>query len=166
MPLIQTHEWLILRNNGKIYTAIQNLRQKDSLIERNGKKITHTLTWNQLVDLNKIYKHFSRKRVDECVFKNPPLLQLWSKKDIYTNRAHNWPVMKTGGFAGFKNQIFSKWFIKEDDPEIFNVTYGYGKKLEKLGGATQTKNDLDKDVLEVKALGTKIGDLSKLTFKQ
>ena len=74
--------------------------------------------------------------------------------------------MKTGGFAGFKNQVFSKRFIKEDDPEIFNVTYGYGKKLEKLGGATQTKNDLDKDVLEVKALGTKIGDLSKLTFKQ
>ena len=66
--------------------------------------------------------------------------------------------MKTGGFAGFKNQVFSKRFIKEDDPEIFNVTYGYGKKLEKL--------DLDKDVLEVKALATKIGDLSKLTFKQ
>ena len=74
--------------------------------------------------------------------------------------------MKTGGFAGFKNQIFSKWFIKEDDPEIFNVTYGYGKKLEKLGGTTQAKNDLDNDVLEVKALVTKIGDLSKLTFKQ
>ena len=66
----------------------------------------------------------------------------------------------------FKNQIFSKWFIKEDDPEIFNITYGYGKKLEKLGGATQAKNDLGKDVLEVKALVTKIGNLSKLTLKQ
>ena len=99
-------------------------------------------------------------------FKNPPLLQLWSKKDIYTNRAHNWPVMKTGGFAGFKNQIFSKWFIKEDDPEIFNVTYGYGKKLEKLGGAIQVENDLDKDVLKVKAFVTKTSDLSRLTFKQ
>ena len=40
------------------------------------------------------------------------------------------------------------------------------RKLEKLGGATQAKNDLDKDVLEVKALITKIDDLSKLTFKQ
>ena len=75
-------------------------------------------------------------------------------------------MMKTGGFAGFKNQIFSEWFINEDDPEIFNVTYGYGKKLEKLGGATHAENDLDKGVLEVKALVTKIGDLSKLTFKQ
>ena len=65
--------------------------------------------------------------------------------------------MKTGGFAGFKNQIFSKWFIKEDD---------YGKKLQKLGGATQTKYDLGKDVLGVKALVTKIDHLSKLTFKQ
>ena len=74
--------------------------------------------------------------------------------------------MRTGRFAGFKNQIFSKQFIKEDNPEIFNVTYGYGKKLEKLGGATQAKNDLDKEVLEVKALVTKIVDLSKLTFKQ
>ena len=73
--------------------------------------------------------------------------------------------MKTGGFAGFKNQVFSKCFINEDDPEIFNVTYGYGKKLEKLGGATQAENDLDKDVL-VKVPATKIGDLSKLTFKQ
>ena len=74
--------------------------------------------------------------------------------------------MKTRGFAGFKNQIFSKWFIKDHNPEIFNVTYGYGKKLEKLGGATQVDNDFDKDVLEVKALVTKTGDLSKLTFKQ
>ena len=130
------------------------------------KKFTHTLTANQLVELKDIYKYFSLKRVDEYVFENPPLLHLWSKKDIYTYRAHNWPVMKTGGFAGFKNQVFSKWFIKEDDPEIFNVTYGYGKKLEKLGGATQAKNDLGKDVLEVKALVTKIGNLSKLTFKQ
>ena len=40
------------------------------------------------------------------------------------------------------------------------------KKLEKLGGAAQTENDLDKDLLEVKALVTKIDDLSKLTFKQ
>ena len=74
--------------------------------------------------------------------------------------------MKTGGFAGFKNQIFSKWFIKEDDLEVFNFTYGYHKKLVKFGGATQAKNDLDKDMLEVKALVTKIGDLSILTFKQ
>ena len=40
------------------------------------------------------------------------------------------------------------------------------KKLEKLGGATQAENDLDKDLFEVKALVTKIDDLSKLTFKQ
>ena len=39
IPLIQTHEGLILRNHGKIYTATQNLRQKNNLIERNGKKI-------------------------------------------------------------------------------------------------------------------------------
>ena len=69
--------------------------------------------------------------------------------------------MKTGGFAGFKNQIFPKCFIKEDDPEIFNVTWSYPSPE-----ATQAENDLDKDVLEVKALETKIGDLSKLTFKQ
>ena len=109
------------------------------------KKFTHTLTANQLVDLKIIYKDFILKTVDEYVFENPPLLQLWSKKDIYTYRAHNWPVMKTGGFAWLKNQIFSKWFIKVDDPEISNNTYGYGKKLEKLGGATQAENDLDKD---------------------
>ena len=36
MSLIQTHGGL--RNNAKIYTATQNLRQKDNLIERNGKK--------------------------------------------------------------------------------------------------------------------------------
>ena len=37
MILIQTHGGLILRNNAEIYTATQNLRQKDNLIERNGK---------------------------------------------------------------------------------------------------------------------------------
>ena len=54
MPLIQTHGGLILRNNAKIYTATQNFRQKDNLIERNGKKNPHTLTANQLFDI-KIY---------------------------------------------------------------------------------------------------------------
>ena len=98
------------------------------MIERNGKKNTHTLTSNQLVNFKKIYKDFSLKRVDEYVLENPPLLQLLSKKHIYTYKAHSWSVMKTRGFAGFKNQIFSKWFIKEDDPEMFNVTNGYGKK--------------------------------------
>ena len=130
------------------------------------KKVTDTLTSNQLVDLKKMYKDCSLKRVDEYVFENPPLLQFWSKKDIYTYRAHNWPVKKTGGLSGFKIQIFFKWFIKEGDSEIFDVTYVYGRKLEKLGGATQAENDLDKDVLKNKALVTKIGDLSKLTFKQ
>ena len=38
MPLMQTHWGLILRNNAKIYTTTQNLRQKDNLVERNGKK--------------------------------------------------------------------------------------------------------------------------------
>ena len=81
MPLIQTHGGLVLRNNANIYTATQNLRQKDKLIERNGKKkFTHTLTTNQLVDLTKIYKHFRLKRVDEYVFKNPPLLQFCVRK--------------------------------------------------------------------------------------
>ena len=102
------------------------------MIKRNGKKtFTHTLTVNQLVDLKNIYQHFSLKRVDEYVFENSPLLQLWSKKDIYTYRAHNWPVIKAGGFPGFKNQIISKWFIKEDDPEIFNFINSYGKKTRK-----------------------------------
>ena len=36
------------------------------------KKITHTLTANQLVELKNIYKYFSLKRVDEYVFENPP----------------------------------------------------------------------------------------------
>ena len=64
--------------------------------------------------------------------------------------------MKTGGFAWLKNQIFSKWFIKVDDPEISNNTYGYGKKLEKLGGATQAENDLDKDCQKLKHLQQKL----------
>ena len=44
---------------------------------------------------------------------------------------------------------------------FFNVTWSYPSSE-----ATQAENDLDKDMLEVKALETKIGDLSKLTFKQ
>ena len=38
MLLIQTHGGLILRNNAKIYTATQNLRQKDNFIDGNEKK--------------------------------------------------------------------------------------------------------------------------------
>ena len=82
MPLIQTHGGLILRNNAKIYTATQNLRQKDNFIDGNEKKkkITHTLTANQLIDFKKIYNHFSLKRVDEYVFENPPLYSFGLRK--------------------------------------------------------------------------------------
>ena len=136
------------------------------MIKRNGKKtFTHTLTVNQLVDLKKIYQHFSLKRVDEYVFENSPLLQLWSKKDIYTYRAHNWPVIKAGGFPGFKNQIILNGLLKKTTQKFLMLSIVMVKKLEKLGGATQAENDLDKDVLEVKALETKIGGLSKSTFK-
>ena len=51
MPLIQMQRELILRNNAKIYTATQNLRQKDNLIDN--------FIANQLADLKNIYKHFS-----------------------------------------------------------------------------------------------------------
>ena len=67
MPLIQTHGGLILKNNAKIYTATQYLRQQNNLIERNEKKdllrinCELTLTANQFFDFKKKYKHFSLK---------------------------------------------------------------------------------------------------------
>ena len=56
MLLIQTHGGLILRNNAKIYTATQNLKQKEFDKEKWKQKFTHTLTANELFDLKKYIK--------------------------------------------------------------------------------------------------------------
>ena len=42
-------------NNGKIYTASQNLRQKDNLIERNGQKIDSYINGESISWFKNIY---------------------------------------------------------------------------------------------------------------
>ena len=38
--------------------------------------------------------------------------------------------------------------------------------MAEIGGLDQAEKEFDKDVLEIKSLVNKIGDLSKITFKQ
>lgn len=102
---------------------LENLRQKNNFIESNARRtFTNAFSMQQLVDLKKRYKYFRLLKVDEFVFENPLLQQRWSKKDIYAYKLHSCLVWKTGGFSEFEKPIFSKWFIKENDPDMFNVT--------------------------------------------
>ena len=66
----------------------------------------------------------------------------------------------------FKNKrsVFTKYFINEHNFGIFN--YDEFKDLAKLGGLDQAEKGVDKDVLEIKSLINKIGDLSKITLHQ
>ena len=71
----------------------------------------------------------------------------------------------TGGLT-FKNKssVFTKNFINEQSAVIFN--YDEFKDLSKLGELDQAEKELDKDVLEIKSLVNKIGDLSKIILHQ
>ena len=84
---------------------------------------------------------------------------IWHKNDIKQNRFYAWPEFWLGGFLKFTKPLYTKWLIAENDARVFN--YDINKDLAKLQGIQQAEKELDKNVLEIKKLVRKIGDLSK-----
>ena len=87
MLLIQTHGGLILRNNAKIYTATQNLRQKDNLIETE-KKIYSYINRESINWFKKIYINtLAQKELKNMFLKIHPYYSFGLRK-IFTPTVH------------------------------------------------------------------------------
>lgn len=89
----------------------------------------------------------------------------WDTRDVQRNKYFNWPEFWFPGPLNFKNPLYSKWFVQQSDTKTFNQRF-VTKPLASLGGDKQAEKELNKNVLEIKNLMQKIGDLSKLKFEQ
>ena len=88
----------------------------------------------------------------------------WHKNDIQHNKYYQWPEYHPGGFLKNATSLYTKWFLTISNANIFQTDIN--RNLAHLGGIQQAEKELDKNVLEIKKLVQKIGDLSKIRFKQ
>ena len=126
---------------------------------------TYTIPKTYLDKLKQDYKNFTLESFDEWRYGHSNQTIRWNKNDLAHDRYCNFLEFWTGGLT-FKNKrsVFTKYFINEHNFGIFN--YDEFKDLAKLGGLDQAEKGVDKDVLEIKSLINKIGDLSKITLHQ
>ena len=115
-----------------------------------------------LLKLRTRYRKFDLTEFDKWHLPQPLRTQLtWPEDDFHHYRYYNWGLYKWAIFKS-KDCAYSKWFRSSYD--IFNAI-GY-KSLSSLGGLDEAKKLLDKNVIPIKNLVEKIGDLSKLTLEQ
>ena len=86
------------------------------------------------------------------------------KNDIQHKKYYQWPEYCLGEFLRNSTALYTKWFLPINNANIFQTDIN--KNLADIGGVQQAEKELDKNVLEIKNLVQKIGDLSKIKFKQ
>ena len=85
-------------------------------------------------------------------------------KNIEHNKYYQWPEYHLGGFLRNGTSLYTKWVLPISNANIFQTDIN--RNLADLGGIQKAEKELDKNVLELKKLVQKIGDLSKIKFKQ
>ena len=85
------------------------------------------------------------------------------KKDI-KHKYYQWSGYWLDEFVDTKPSSYAKWLIPKNTSSIFQEDIK--TDLTNLGGIQQAEKELYKNVLEIKALVKKIGELSKDLFKQ
>ena len=83
-------------------------------------------------------------------------LQLSKKNDIKHSKCYQWPEYLLGEFVDTKPSSYAKWFVPKYKAAIFQEDVK--TDLTNLGGIQQAEKELDKNVLEIKALELEIGD--------
>ena len=88
----------------------------------------------------------------------------WHKNDIQHNKYYQWSGYWFSGFLRNATPLYTKWFLPVNNANIFRTDII--RNLAYHRGIQQAEKELDKNVLEIKKLIQKIGDLSKIKFKQ
>ena len=83
----------------------------------------------------------------------------WYKNNIQHSKYYQWPEYHLGGFWRNASPHYTKWFLPISNANIFQTDIN--RNLADLGGIQRAKN-----ILEIKKLVLKIGDVSKIMFKQ
>ena len=146
-----------------IFYLLKEFKGANTIIHKSHHFRTITIPPHQLTQLRRKFKILYLTSFDErkC---NRDTTTIWHKNDIQHNRVYAWPEFWLGGFLKFTKSLYTKWLIAENDTRKFD--YDINKNLAKLGGIQQAEKEIDENVLEIENLVKKIGDLSKVTFKQ
>ena len=90
----------------------------------------------------------------------------WSDewRNIKHDKYYQWPEYHLGGFLRNGTSLYTKMVLPISNSNIFQTDIN--RNLADLGGIQKAEKELDKNVLEIKKLVQKIGDLSKIKFKQ
>ena len=112
---------------------------------------------NYLAQLRRKFKIFSLTLFNKWRY-NRDITTTWHKNDIQHNKYYQWPEHWQGGFLRNAIPLYTKWFLPINNANIFQTDII--RSLAELGGIQQAEKELDKNVLEIKKLVQKIGDLS------
>ena len=151
MPLIQTNNRLYIRWGTIFFTCLKEFKADGSIIHKCYYFRTIKIQPNYLPQLRRKFKSFSLTWFDE-----------W--KNIEHNKYYQWPEYHLGGFLRNGTSLYTKWVLPISNANIFQTDIN--RNLADLGGIQKAEKELDKNVLELKKLVQKIGDLSKIKFKQ
>ena len=164
MPLVQFNNRLFIWSCIQFYTCIKELSgMTNSMLEKCKNIGRVDLTLQQLTQLRKDLKNVSLVSFDSWRA-NLHTTTTWRKNDIRDNKYYQWPEYWQGGFVDTKPSSYAKWLITKNKASIFQEDIK--TDLTNLGRIQQAEKELGKSVLEIKALVKKMGEISKILFKQ
>ena len=153
----------IVNNKITMHTTIRTPKGTDSLT----KYATHIREFKilkkYLDKLRKRYKNFSLIRFNEWHFNNSLSIELYYDSDDFHHYSHyNWPSCTNAVFRDEEDCIYDKWL--QSSYNIFNAPGHHS--IASKGSKEKLKQILKKNVIPIKELVERIGDLSKLTLEQ
>ena len=115
----------------------------NSMLQKCQNIVRVDLTLQQLTQLRKDFKKSSLVLFDQWT-------TTWRKNDIKHNKYYQWPEYWLGGFVNTKPSSYAKWLIPKNKASI--IQEDIKTDLTNLGEIQQAEKELDKNVLEIKAL--------------
>ena len=163
MSLIQTNNGFYIRRGVIFFTCLREFKADGLIIHKCHHFRTIKIQPNSLAQLRRKFENFSLTWFDE--WRNrADIKTIWHKNDIQHSKYYQWPEYHLGGFLRNVTPIYTKWFLQISNATIFQTDIN--RNLAYLGVIQQTEKKINKNVLEIKKLVQKIGDLSKIKFKQ
>ena len=148
--LVQFNNRLFICSGIEFYTCINELRGlTNSMFKKCQNMGRVDLMSQQLTQLRKDFKNFSLVSFDwwRADFHTTTT---WQKNDVKHNKYYQWPEYWLGGFVDTKPSSYAKWLIPKNKASI--IQEDIKTDLTNLGEIQQAEKELDKNVLEIKAL--------------
>ena len=164
MPLMQTSHGVCIRKKVRFFATVGQVRRTGTVTDNCKHFPIYKIPSSQRRQLRGDFKNFSLMLLDIWYVENNALTT-WQKNDIKYNKYYQWPEYWLGDFINdTPKPTHSKRFVTPHNGQSFNNDIT--TDLSKLGGIQPAEKEFNTNVLEVKDLVEKVGNLSDLTLKQ